>query len=66
VVDAVGIPVIAADSVDSGARIAALDRLGAWGFTVGGAVFERVFPAGPTPREQILSILASAGGEPAG
>lgn len=53
-------PVIAAGSVDSPARIAALGRLGVWGFTVGGAVFEHRFPAGKTVREQVASILEAA------
>ena len=33
-------PVIAAGSVDSLERIAALARIGVWGFTIGGAIFD--------------------------
>jgi hypothetical protein len=54
-------PVIAAGSVDSFERIQALARLGVWGFTIGGAVFEARLPAGPTVREQVAAALAAAG-----
>jgi len=60
VVAATAKPVIAAGSVDSIDRIQALRRLGVWGFTVGGAVFERRFPAGPTPADQVAAILDAA------
>jgi hypothetical protein len=35
-------------------------ELGAWGFTIGGAVFEGVLPAGPSVREQVEWTLACA------
>lgn len=38
VVDSVGIPVLAAGSVDSLERVRQLAELGVWGFTIGGAV----------------------------
>ncbi len=38
-------PVVVAGSVDSAARIAALRSAGAWGFTVGTAALDGVFPA---------------------
>ena len=53
VVDASAGPVIAAGSVDSAARIHALQRAGAWAFTIGGAIFDRQLPAGPSVREQV-------------
>jgi hypothetical protein len=53
-------PVIAAGSVDSVARIRALGRLGVWGFTVGGAVFDGRFVAGRGAREQVAAILEAA------
>lgn len=59
-------PVIAAGSVDSVERIRTLDRLGAWGFTIGGAVFEGRLPVGPSVREQVLAALAAANGDLAG
>lgn len=53
-------PVIAAGSVDSVERIRTLGRLGAWGFTIGGAIFEGRLPTGPSVREQVLLALAAA------
>jgi hypothetical protein len=53
-------PVIAAGSVDSVERINTLGRLGVWGFTIGGAIFEGRLPAGPTVREQLVVALAAA------
>lgn len=62
VLDASSGPVIAAGSVDSLDRIAVLDRLGVWAFTIGGAIFERRLPAGPTVAEQVSCALAAASG----
>ena len=53
-------PVIAAGSVDSIERIRTLGRLGAWGFTLGGAIFEGRLPAGPSVREQLEVALTAA------
>jgi uncharacterized protein related to proFAR isomerase len=53
-------PVIAAGSVDSVERINTLGRLGVWGFTIGGAIFEGRLPAGPSVREQLVVALAAA------
>lgn len=55
-------PVIAAGSVDSLERIAALNRLGVWAFTVGSAVFENQFPAARSVREQVAFVLDAAAG----
>ena len=55
-------PVIAAGSVDSIERIRTLGRLGAWGFTIGGAIFEGRLPAGPSVREQLEVALTAASG----
>jgi hypothetical protein len=66
VVDAAEGPVIAAGSVDSGARIQALADAGAWAFTIGGAIFDRKLPAGPSVREQVecaLALTAAAAGK---
>jgi hypothetical protein len=57
VVSAASGPVIAAGSVDSEERIRVLEQRGAWGFTIGGAVFERRLPAGPSVREQLGWVL---------
>jgi 4-hydroxythreonine-4-phosphate dehydrogenase len=57
VVDAACGPVVVAGSVESDARIRAVCRAGAWGFTVGGAVFERAFPAPATTAGQVRHVL---------
>lgn len=57
VVNASSGPVIAAGSVDSAERIQSLAAAGAWAFTIGGACFERVLPAGPSIREQVQFAL---------
>lgn len=56
VVDAVNIPVIAAGSIADYARIHALEQAGMWGFTVGSAIFEELFPT-DTIKAQIDSIV---------
>ncbi len=53
-------PVVIAGSIDSAERIQAVTSLGAWGFTIGGAVFERVLPAGPSLVEQVEWTLRTA------
>jgi hypothetical protein len=60
VLDRASGPVIAAGSVDSVERINTLGRLGVWGFTIGGAIFEGRLPAGPSVREQLVVALAAA------
>jgi hypothetical protein len=60
VVQASAGPVIAAGSVASVAQIAALDAAGAWGFTIGGAIFEGRLPGGPSIAGQIRQVLAAA------
>src|SRR5712692_8771425 len=56
-------PVIAAGSVASVEQIAALDGAGAWGFTIGGAIFEGKLPGGPSIAGQIRHVLAAASGD---
>ncbi len=53
-------PVIAAGSVASVAQIRALDKAGAWGFTIGGAIFEGQLPGGPSIAGQISEVLRAA------
>ena len=60
VVDAVDGPVIAAGSVASTRQIADLQDAGAWGFTIGGAIFEARLPAGPSVAEQVRAALDAA------
>jgi hypothetical protein len=54
-------PVIAAGSVDSLERIAALSRIGVWGFTIGGAIFDGRFAGAPSIPAQIEAVLVAAG-----
>lgn len=53
-------PVVVAGSIDSADRIAAVTSLGAWGFTIGGAVFEFALPAEANLRAQVEWALATA------
>lgn len=62
VVEAASGPVIAAGSVDSLERIATLADLGAWGFTIGGAVFDGRLPGGGGVRDQVVTALRAVGG----
>lgn len=63
VVAAVSGPVIAAGSVASIRQIQALDGAGAWGFTIGGAIFEGLLPGAPSVDEQIKEVLRAAVGQ---
>ncbi len=65
VVQASAGPVIAAGSVASLEQIRTLDAAGAWGFTIGGAIFEGRLPGSPSVAGQIRAVLAAASGEPA-
>jgi hypothetical protein len=60
VVKAVGGPVIAAGSVVSEAQITGLARAGAWGFTIGGAIFDGVLPGKKDVVSQVRTALAFA------
>jgi hypothetical protein len=62
VVQAASGPVIAAGSVASTGQIRALDQAGAWGFTIGGAIFEGRLPGGPSIAGQVREVLRVAGG----
>jgi hypothetical protein len=50
-------PVIAAGSVDSPERIRTLARLGVWGYTIGGAIFEGKLPGAPSVADQVREVL---------
>jgi hypothetical protein len=50
-------PVIAAGSVHSEDQIRVLARAGAWGFTIGSAIFEGRFSGGPAIRPQVTRVL---------
>jgi hypothetical protein len=62
VVEAVDGPVIAAGSVATLQQISDLEAAGAWAFTIGGAIFERRLPGGPTIAGQVEAVLAAAAG----
>jgi hypothetical protein len=51
-------PVIAAGSVVSLEQVAALEAAGAWGFTIGSAIFANRLPGGPSVEGQVAAVLA--------
>jgi hypothetical protein len=55
--ESVNIPLIVAGSIDSLARIRKVMDLGMWGFTIGGAIFEKRFVPGGTLTEQITAVI---------
>jgi hypothetical protein len=57
VVEAASGPVIAAGSVAALHQIRDLDEAGAWGFTIGGAIFEDQLPGAPGVRGQVEAVL---------
>jgi hypothetical protein len=50
-------PVVAAGSVTSFEQITALESAGAWGFTIGSAIFANQLPGGPTVAGQVAAVL---------
>ncbi len=60
VVQASAGPVIAAGSVVEDAQIWLLAEAGAWGFTIGGAIFEGRLPGGDTVAGQVSAVLELA------
>ncbi|MGD0943924.1 MAG: 1-(5-phosphoribosyl)-5-((5-phosphoribosylamino)methylideneamino)imidazole-4-carboxamide isomerase [Acidimicrobiales bacterium] len=60
VVDATTGIVIAAGSVQSHKQIEVLAGAGAWGFTIGSALFEDLLPGGPGLRGQVAEVLRFA------
>jgi 4-hydroxythreonine-4-phosphate dehydrogenase len=61
VVAATDLPVICAGSVDSVERIAALERCGAWGFTIGTAALDGALVEGAPLSGQLQAALDAAG-----
>jgi hypothetical protein len=53
-------PVIVAGSVASVGQIRDIAAAGAWGFTIGGAIFEGLLPGGPDLAGQIKAVLSAA------
>jgi len=60
VVAAASGPVIVAGSVASLQQIRDIAAAGAWGFTIGGAIFETLLPGGPDLAGQIEAVLSAA------
>lgn len=58
VVDAAAGPVIVAGTIASHAQIRDVAAAGAWGFTIGGAIFEDRLPGGPGVPGQLREVLA--------
>ena len=55
-------PEIAAGSVVDDAQVTTLAAAGAWGFTIGGAIFEGRLPGGPDVAAQVRHVLGVAAG----
>jgi hypothetical protein len=53
-------PVIVAGSVASVQQIRDIAAAGAWGFTIGGAIFEALLPGGPDIAGQVRAVLSAA------
>jgi len=67
VVEATDLPVICAGSVDSAQRIQALDRAGAWAFTIGTAALDgALVPDAPLLAQLEAALLAAGAEAPAG
>jgi hypothetical protein len=61
VVSAASGPVIAAGSVSTLAQVEALEAAGAWGFTIGSAIFDGLLPGGPSVAGQVRAVLQATG-----
>jgi hypothetical protein len=60
VTEAASGPVIVAGSIASLGQIRDITAAGAWGFTIGGAIFEGLLPGGPDLAGQIKAVLEAA------
>lgn len=60
VVDASHGPVIAAGSITTAGQIHDLAAAGAWGFTIGSAIFDRLLPGAPDVVGQVREVLTIA------
>jgi hypothetical protein len=58
-------PVIVAGTIASPAQIRDVAAAGAWGFTIGGAIFEDRLPGGPGVPGQVRAVLACASAQTA-
>jgi hypothetical protein len=60
VVDASSVPVVIAGSIVQADQIRAVTEAGGWGFTIGGAAFDRILVPGGSLRDQVDWALAQA------
>jgi hypothetical protein len=58
VMRSIDIPIIMAGSINSYSRLDLMKELNPWGFTIGGAFFDKKFVPGGSFREQIEDVLA--------
>jgi hypothetical protein len=65
VADAAAGPVIVAGTIASEAQIRDVAAAGAWGFTIGGAIFEDRLPGAPGVPGQLRTVLACGSAQPA-
>jgi hypothetical protein len=56
VVKAVNVPIVSAGSIDSYKRIAEVWLAGAWGFTIGSALFDKKFVSNGSFRENTIAV----------
>ena len=57
VVKATNVPIVSAGSIDSYKRMAEVWRAGAWGFTIGSALFDKKFVANGSFKENTLAVF---------
>jgi hypothetical protein len=55
--DSVNIPIVSAGSINSLGRLQETINLGVWGFTVGGAFFEKKFKPDGSYRDNVICVL---------
>jgi hypothetical protein len=56
VVKATNVPIVSAGSIDSFKRIAEVWQAGAWGFTIGSAIFDKKFITNGSFKENIIAV----------
>lgn len=59
--DAVNVPVVSAGSINSFDRLQETIDQGVWGFTIGGAFFEKKFVPGSSYRANVIAVLKKLG-----
>jgi len=59
--DAVNVPVVSAGSINSFDRLQETVDQGLWGFTIGGAFFEKKFVPGSSYRANVIAVLKKLG-----